>query len=92
MRALCWGGRLVTSGGTAGPNPETEIRQIVMRQIDVIGSSAANSHEFANLFEYVWRGDIEPVIQERYPMEEFMTAFEKMDDRQLYGKIVLTQE
>lgn len=91
MRTLRWGGRLVTSGATVGPNPETEIRQLFMRQLDVIGSSGANTYELAELYEYVWSGDVEPVIDETFPLEEYMTAFERMDDRQLYGKVVLTQ-
>jgi len=92
MRTLRWGGRLLTSGATVGPNPETEIRQIFVRQLDVIGSSGANSWELEALFEYVRAGDVEPVIQETHPLEDFMTAFEKMDNRDLYGKILLTQD
>ncbi|WP_254533165.1 alcohol dehydrogenase catalytic domain-containing protein [Natrinema gelatinilyticum] len=92
MRTLRWGGRLVTSGATVGPNPATEIRQLFMRQLDVVGSSGANSYELAELYEYVWSGDVEPVIDDTFPLEEYMTAFERMDDRKLYGKVVLTQE
>ncbi len=92
MRALRHGGRLITSGATAGPNPETELRLLFIRQLDHIGSSGATPDEVEALCEYVWDGTIEPVIQETYSLDEYETAFRKMDDRELYGKVLFVQE
>jgi NADPH:quinone reductase-like Zn-dependent oxidoreductase len=44
------------------------------------------------MMSYVWDGTIEPVVQEVYSFDEYATAFEKMADRELYGKVVLTPE
>ena len=92
MRSLRNGGRLIVSGATAGPNPETEIRLVFIRQLEVIGSTQNSRKDFQEIMDYVWDGTVEPVIQERYPLEEYETAFEKMADRELYGKVLLTQE
>lgn len=92
MRSLQNGGKLITSGATAGPNPETEIRLIFMRQLQVIGSTSMSKTDINRTVEYVWDGTIEPIIQDRYPLTEYQTAFEKMTNRSLFGKIVLTQE
>lgn len=92
MRALRNGGRLIVSGATAGPNPETEIRLIFVRQLEVIGSTQNSRKDFKEIMEYIWDGTVEPVIQETYPIAEYQTAFEKMAGRELYGKILLTQE
>ena len=89
MRALANGGVLVTSGATAGPNPETEIRLMFVRQFDVRGSTTHNRIEFRQAMDYVFDGPVEPVIDETYPMAEFETAFRAMDDREHRGKLVL---
>ncbi|MDS0294908.1 alcohol dehydrogenase catalytic domain-containing protein [Halogeometricum luteum] len=90
LRTLRNGGTLVTSGATAGPNPETEIRLLFVRQLNVLGSTTHTRDSFATMMEYVFDGTIDPVVQETYPLEEFEEAFRKMADRELYGKVVLT--
>ena len=92
MRSLRNGGRLIVSGATAGPNPNTEIRLVFVRQLDIIGSTQNSRKDIEEIMEYVWKGTVEPVIQEKYPLEEYASAFQKMADRDLYGKVVLTQE
>jgi NADPH:quinone reductase-like Zn-dependent oxidoreductase len=91
MRCLRPGGKLVTSGATADPNPETEIRLVFMRQLEVVGSTSHSHEDFTNMLQKVWDGDIEPVIQQTYPLEDFADAFETMANRGAYGKLVLTQ-
>ncbi|WP_227377716.1 zinc-binding dehydrogenase [Haladaptatus halobius] len=92
MRSLRNGGRLIVSGATAGPNPETEIRLIFVRQLEVIGSTQNSRKDFQEVLEYVWNGTIEPIVQEAYPLEEFDRAFSKMANRELHGKVLLSQE
>jgi len=91
MRSLRTGGRLVSSGATAGPNPETEIRLVFMRQLEIVGSTSHSYTDFTQMLEKVWAGDIEPIVQETYSLENYETAFEKMANRDLCGKVVLTQ-
>ena len=92
MRSLRNGGRLITSGATAGPNPETELRLLFIRGLDVIGSSVDNKRGFEQFLRYVWDGTIDPVIQETMPLSEYERAFEMIVDRDAYGKLVLTQD
>ncbi|MDX1748322.1 MAG: zinc-binding dehydrogenase, partial [Halobacteriales archaeon] len=92
MRSLRNGGRLVVSGATAGPNPPTEIRLVFVRQLEVIGSTQNSRTDFQEYLEYVWSGDIEPIVQETFHLTEFQEAFELMAGRGLLGKVVLTHE
>jgi NADPH:quinone reductase-like Zn-dependent oxidoreductase len=92
MRALKNGGRLITSGATAGPNPETEIRLIFVRQIDILGSSGDWRRGIDRLLEYVWDGTIDPVIDAEVPFAEYERAYERMQNRNLLGKVVITQQ
>jgi NADPH:quinone reductase-like Zn-dependent oxidoreductase len=90
MRSLRSGGRLVVSGATVDPNPETELRLVFVRQLDVMGSTAHSKTDLRRALGYVWDGTIEPVVQETYPLASYEAAFQKMDDRELYGKLVFT--
>jgi NADPH:quinone reductase-like Zn-dependent oxidoreductase len=92
MRSLRPGGRLVSSGATAGPNPETEIRLVFMRQLELIGSTSHSHTDFEQVLEKVWSGVIDPIVERTYPLTEYATAFERMADRDLIGKLVLTQD
>ncbi len=92
MRSLHEGGRLVTSGATAGPNPETEMRLIFIRALDIRGSSGADPGDLQRLFDYVFDGTIESIVQETMPLDEYERAYEMMAERELYGKVALVQE
>lgn len=92
LRTLRNGGTLVTSGATAGPNPETEIRLLFVRQLNVLGSTTHTRDSFETVMEYVFDGTIDPVVQASFPLAEYEEAFRKMADRELYGKVVLTVE
>jgi len=92
MRSLREGGRLLTSGATAGPNPETEMRLIFIRALDVRGSSGADPDDLRRMLEYVFDGSVGSIVQEEMPLDDYERAYRMMTDRELYGKVVLTQE
>ncbi|WP_336000449.1 zinc-binding dehydrogenase [Halorientalis halophila] len=92
MRSLTHGGRLVLSGATAGPNPTSELRLMFVRQLEIYGSTTHSRTAFETAMGFVFDGSVEPVVQETLPFEEFARAFELMDQRRLYGKVVLTQD
>lgn len=92
MRSLRNGGRLVVSGATAGPNPPTEIRLVFVRQLEIIGSTQNSRNDFEEYMNYVWSGDIEPIVQETFELTDYDAAFQLMADRSLLGKIVLVHE
>lgn len=89
MRSLRNGGRLVSSGATTGPNPPTEIRLVFVRQLEVIGSTSHSRAELRDALEYVWSGTVTPVLQETFSLEEYQKAFRMMDDRRVFGKLLL---
>ena len=90
MRSLRNGGRLVTSGATAGPNPPTEIRLVFVRQLQILGSTAHSGIDFRRAMPRIFDGTVEPEIDAVYPLEDFASAFQRMVDRDVFGKLVLT--
>ena len=89
MRALGNGGRLVTSGATAGPNPSTELRLIFVRQLELLGSTAHAGDDLERALAAVWDGTLRPQVQATFPLAEYAEAFRLMADRALTGKLVL---
>lgn len=92
MRSLKNGGQLITSGSTAGPNPQTELRLVFVRQIDILGSSGDHPKGINRLLKYVWNGTVEPIIDATVSLTDYKRAYERMVNRELYGKVVVTQE
>src|SRR5690606_6807756 len=46
VRALARGGRLVVYGATTGPKAESDLRLIFWKQLEILGTTMSNRHEF----------------------------------------------
>ena len=89
IRSLAKGGRLVTCGGTAGGNPETDIPRIFWNQLTIVGSTMATPGQVDDVLELVWDGTFEPAIRAELPMSEVARGHELLGDREGFGKVVL---
>lgn len=83
------GGRVVTCGATAGPNPQTEIRLIFWKQIEVIGSTMSNRREYQEVVDLLGQRKLKPVIDKVFPLSEGRRALEYLQNRDQFGKVVL---
>jgi NADPH:quinone reductase-like Zn-dependent oxidoreductase len=90
LRALAPGGRLVTYGATSGRRGATDLRLLFWRQLRIIGSTMASRSQFAEMLRAALRGDLVPVIDRTYPLEEARAAHERLEAGDQFGKIVLT--
>ncbi len=84
-----YGARIVTYGGTQGKVPGFSPQLIFWKQITIHGTSMGSDQEFGQMVEFVREHRIEPVIDRIYPLAEAAGAFERMDQGQQFGKIVL---
>ena len=89
LRALARGGRLVTYGGTTGPNGNTNIPLLFWKQIKLIGSTMGNADEFATVMLLVWQRRLRPVLDRVLPLEQIKAAHEALEAGEQFGKIVL---
>jgi alcohol dehydrogenase len=89
LRALKLYGRLLTCGATAGFDPQTDIRYIWRRQATIIGSDGWTRHGLEILVDQVRSGAIIPVIHETYPLEDSVEAMRVMEDREIFGKVIV---
>jgi NADPH:quinone reductase-like Zn-dependent oxidoreductase len=89
LRAVARGGRLVVIGATAGPKVELDVRTLFWRQASIRGSTMAGRREFEEVLDRLRRGQLRPVVDSTFPFEEGRAAFARLDDPELFGKVVL---
>ena len=90
LRSARRGGRVLTCGATTGFAPQTDLRQIFFRQIQVLGSTMGSHREFLDVMKCVFRGQLKPVIDRVLPLSEARKGHELIESRAVFGKIVLT--
>ena len=89
LGSLVKGGRLVTYGRTTGHLAETDIRLIFWNQLRIIGSTMANRKEFSEVMQLIFQGKLSPVIDSVFLLEEAETAYQRLQDGEQFGKIVI---
>jgi NADPH:quinone reductase-like Zn-dependent oxidoreductase len=89
LRSARKGGRVLTCGATTGFSPQTDLRHVFYRQVQVIGSTMGSHKEFMDVMKCVFRGDLKPVIHEVLPLSDARRGHEMIEGRSVFGKIVL---
>lgn len=89
LKSLVKGGRLVTYGRTTGHLAETDIRLIFWNQLRIIGSTMANQKEFSEVMHLIFQGKLRPVIDTVFPLEQARIAYQRLQDGEQFGKIVI---
>jgi NADPH:quinone reductase-like Zn-dependent oxidoreductase len=90
LKSLAKGGRLITCGATSGPEVRLDLRFLYMRQTTVVGSTMGTRDELLAAAKWMGEGRIQAVVDSVLPLKEARAAHERMLDRKLFGKIVLT--
>jgi NADPH:quinone reductase-like Zn-dependent oxidoreductase len=89
LRSARRGGRVLTCGATTGFAPQTDLRHIFFRQLQVFGSTMGSHREFLDVMKCVFRGQLKPVIDRVLPLAEARRGHELIEQRAVFGKIVL---
>jgi NADPH:quinone reductase-like Zn-dependent oxidoreductase len=92
VRALARGGRLVTCGATTGGKAGLDLRYLFARQLSLLGSYMGAKPELLAAAPLFFDGRLKPVVDAVFPLEEAAAAQRKMENREQFGKIVLTTE
>jgi len=89
LRALAHHGRLLTCGATAGFDPKTDIRYIWRREVTVVGANGWTRGDLEALVDQVMGGRIVPVIDRVLPLSEAREAMRRLEDREVFGKVIV---
>ncbi len=83
------GGRIVTCGATTGANPETEIRLIFWKQIQILGSTMSSASEYRHLVRLLGQGRLSPVVDRVFPLAQGKEALVHLSAEKQFGKVVV---
>ena len=83
------GGRLLTCGATAGFDPKTDIRYIWTFELKICGSNSWTKEDLTDLMSYIQDGSMEPVIDTTLPLEQGAEGVRMIEDREVFGKIII---
>ena len=89
LRSVRKGGRVLTCGATTGYAPQTDLRHIFFRQVQVLGSTMGSHQEFLEVMKCIFRGQLTPIVDRVLPLSEARQGHELMESRKVFGKIVL---
>ncbi|MBC6438946.1 MAG: zinc-binding dehydrogenase [Rhodospirillales bacterium] len=90
LRAMTKNGRVVTCSASAGFDPQTDIRSIWTRKLRIIGTNDRTDDGITWLLEKIAAGRMKPVIDSVFPLSESQDARYKLEERWIFGKVVLT--
>ncbi|MBA2283947.1 MAG: zinc-binding dehydrogenase [Ktedonobacteraceae bacterium] len=83
-------GRLVTCGATTGNEGKVNLWTLFAKEIAIIGSYGGTRHDLANILKLVAMGQIQPVVHGTYPLEKLGEVQQMMEQRQQFGKLIVT--
>lgn len=89
LRALARGGRVVTCGGTTGPNLVTDVRRLFWHQWTILGSTMGNHAEFREIVRLLGQGQLRPLVDSVFPLERGAEALARLEGGGQMGKIVV---
>ena len=89
LRVLKVGGRLLTCGATAGFDPKEDIRFIWTFELKVLGSNGWARSDILTLLELVQQGKLKVLIDKIYPLSGAREALRVIEDREVFGKVVV---
>ena len=89
LKVLKRGGRYASSGAIAGPLVTLDMRDFYLKDITMIGCTAWDEPVFANLVDYIERGEIRPLLAKVFPLSEIAKAQREFLEKRHVGKFVL---
>lgn len=89
MFSLKPGGRLVTCGSTTGIKAEINLFQLFQRQLRLIGSFGCRIANIETSLQKLASGMVKPVIDLEIPMDQISVGLERLENRQVFGKIIV---
>ena len=84
------GGRLVTCGSTTGASATMNLMQLFQQQYRIFGSFGCTIGNISEALDKMAAGDARPVIDSQITMETVEAGLQRMENRQVFGKIVIS--
>lgn len=89
LRVLHRQGRVLTCGATAGYDPAEDLRFIWTFELQILGSNGWMRDDLGTLLTLLKEGKLKPVIDRSFSLEQANEAFALLEDRKVFGKVVV---
>jgi len=89
LKLLKQGGRFVSSGAIAEPMVELDMRDMYLKDITLMGTTAWEEVVFPDIVRYIEQGEIKPVLAKTFPLSAIAAAQKEFLEKKHVGKFVL---
>jgi len=89
LKLLCRGGRYSTAGAIAGPIQSIDLRDLIYKDLEMFGITSASAETFKSVIGYVASGQLKPLIEKTYQLEDLALAQTELVKRNHVGKMVV---
>lgn len=89
MLSLRRGGRLVTCGSTSGVSTQMNLMQLFQQQLKIFGSFGCRMENMTNAMQKMAAGLVRPVVDTEVGFADIGKALQRMEGRDVFGKIIL---
>ena len=86
---LAPGGRLITCGATAGYESKVDIRYFFSKSVAILGAFMGCKADLLEVVRHIAEGRLRPVVDRTLPLSECARAHRLIEERAVFGKIVL---
>lgn len=91
IKSLAWGGRFVTCGATSGSDVKIDLKVVFFKNISILGSTMGSKADLIRIVDLVHAKKLKAIVDSTLPMSALPEALERLENRQAFGKVVLTQ-
>ncbi|MEC4817961.1 MAG: zinc-binding dehydrogenase, partial [Scytonema sp. PMC 1069.18] len=89
LKNLVTGGRYVSSGAIAGPMVEFDLRDLIYKDLEMIGATRLESEVFQRLVSYLEKGLLKPTVAKVFPLAQIKEAQKFFQSKSFCGKVVI---
>lgn len=99
VRSMAWNGRYLVIGFASGPIPEIPLNLTLLKGCSIVGvfwgrfsgeEPEVQMQNVKELWEMFEQGQLNPVVTDSFPLEEYEQAFNCLLERRARGKVILT--
>ncbi len=89
LKCVKRGGKILVCGATAGFDPKEDLRYIWSFELKVIGSNSFYDENLKALMDLIVQGKMKPVIDEVLPLAQAAHGLKLIEDREVFGKVIV---
>jgi NADPH:quinone reductase-like Zn-dependent oxidoreductase len=89
LRCIKRGGKLLVCGASAGHDPKEDLRYVWSFEINIQGSNSFYDEDLKGLMALIQQGKMKPVIDKELPLDQAIEGLRLIQDREVFGKVVV---